>query len=776
MKKHFNRKSVFIALLLSFIFILLFPIGVNTLLYQKMESIIRKNTDRSSLAMLKQASDVIDHELQQVATLSSQISYHPKLSFILSQMYSEEKTNDIQQYYFFMKDIRRYQLSNTYVYDYFIYLPAVDQIVSPSIKTDSKTFYRSIYRYQDINYDTWKDSFSDKKQTPYFLPASTVLEGISPARKSMITYVQPLPYGEKPRGYLNLFLNERKILDVLQNLEWANQGAIYLLDNQNQVLTSTAKNQDAFKKMPLTFNQQSDVIQEKIENKEMIVSYFVSEQTKWKYVSVIPKSVVMKEVNMVKTLAVSLLLFCLAGGLAACFCLARYHYIPVRNLVESIVENVNKRGEFKKNEYHIIQESLRHSWDAERKLRDSLATQTPKVRENFFIRLLNGFVDPVSVNEESLQFMEVSFQSEDFLVMVIDIEEIDAFVPEKSEKQWAITRFIVSNICQELVSGNNHNFVVELGQKRLGLIINEENIEKSEQLTAIIQDFKDILKERFGILISVGVGMPHKGMNQIVNSYREAIQALHYRMIIGNHKIIYFNETNDDAYDYYYPAEIEMQLMNCIKIADFEQTEKILDQVFAENFLTRRISLSKGKCLFFNMMSTHVKILNDMKVNHQNVFGEEQDPVQQVLACQTVEEIHEKIKVIYQKLCEEMKEKRSEHSEHLLTNIINYIHKHYADPMISLTSIAEEMNITPQYLSSFFKKHQGENVTEFIAKIRIEAAKQLLENTTLTISQIAKQIGYANDIGLIRLFKKQEGITPGKYRTKLKKHAVETSS
>jgi len=59
------------------------------------------------------------------------------------------------------------------------------------------------------------------------------------------------------------------------------------------------------------------------------------------------------------------------------------------------------------------------------------------------------------------------------------------------------------------------------------------------------------------------------------------------------------------------------------------------------------------------------------------------------------------------------------------------------------------------------------NVTEYIVQVRVREAKRLLESTDLTILQVSQQVGYATDIGFIRVFKKQEGITPGKYREML---------
>ncbi|WP_277679669.1 helix-turn-helix transcriptional regulator [Gracilibacillus dipsosauri] len=96
--------------------------------------------------------------------------------------------------------------------------------------------------------------------------------------------------------------------------------------------------------------------------------------------------------------------------------------------------------------------------------------------------------------------------------------------------------------------------------------------------------------------------------------------------------------------------------------------------------------------------------------------------------------------------------------------IVNVIRENFTDNMLSLGMIAEHFTMNPSYLSSFFKKQGGIALSDFITQVRIEETKKLLRDRQLTISDIAKRVGYANSVGLIRVFKKVEGVTPGKYR------------
>ncbi len=94
----------------------------------------------------------------------------------------------------------------------------------------------------------------------------------------------------------------------------------------------------------------------------------------------------------------------------------------------------------------------------------------------------------------------------------------------------------------------------------------------------------------------------------------------------------------------------------------------------------------------------------------------------------------------------------------------NYIKKCYADPSLSLSTVAEYLNTNATYLSKLFKDGVGTNFNDYLNSYRIEKAKSLLCSSDIKIESVAAATGFNSQQNFIRVFKKSEGITPGHYR------------
>ncbi len=74
------------------------------------------------------------------------------------------------------------------------------------------------------------------------------------------------------------------------------------------------------------------------------------------------------------------------------------------------------------------------------------------------------------------------------------------------------------------------------------------------------------------------------------------------------------------------------------------------------------------------------------------------------------------------------------------------------------------MNLTPNYITKYFKSKSGINFKNFLTMKRLERAKQLLVETDLTVKDIAERCGYNSSKQLIVNFTKDTGLSPTEYR------------
>lgn len=103
----------------------------------------------------------------------------------------------------------------------------------------------------------------------------------------------------------------------------------------------------------------------------------------------------------------------------------------------------------------------------------------------------------------------------------------------------------------------------------------------------------------------------------------------------------------------------------------------------------------------------------------------------------------------------------------MITRAKQYIRENQAEEL-SLGQVAKAVNASAFYFCKMFKKGTGMNFTEYVCRVRIESAKNLLLNPNLRISEIAYQVGFQSLTHFNRVFKKIVGEAPTEYRAKLK--------
>ena len=99
-----------------------------------------------------------------------------------------------------------------------------------------------------------------------------------------------------------------------------------------------------------------------------------------------------------------------------------------------------------------------------------------------------------------------------------------------------------------------------------------------------------------------------------------------------------------------------------------------------------------------------------------------------------------------------------------INKVVAYINNHL-DETLDLKKLANEAALSDFHFHRIFRALKGEAIGGYITRLRLEATARLLRYTTLTIEEIAFNIGYETTASLSKAFKKQYGISPTEYRT-----------
>ena len=98
-----------------------------------------------------------------------------------------------------------------------------------------------------------------------------------------------------------------------------------------------------------------------------------------------------------------------------------------------------------------------------------------------------------------------------------------------------------------------------------------------------------------------------------------------------------------------------------------------------------------------------------------------------------------------------------------LKGIVGYLGEHFAEPL-TLSAVAAQFGLSPQYFSTFFRENFGRTFTQHVNSLRIEQAARLLRETDLPVMEIGFNVGFDNFSYFIKRFREVYGASPSNYR------------
>lgn len=233
-------------------------------------------------------------------------------------------------------------------------------------------------------------------------------------------------------------------------------------------------------------------------------------------------------------------------------------------------------------------------------------------------------------------------------------------------------------------------------------------------------------------------------------------------------ELVYKEYLMREEYRFHAPYNPEFEFYEAVKDGDLLKVQKFLKEPLCEkkglgvlssnelqNFkyhLTITAALLSRYCIEGGMEHEQAYNLSDLYINRAD----------KCTKLGQISELHGKMVRDYTKRMADIKQK-NRYSKHV-AETINYIYDHLNE-RIKTESIAEATGVSRSYLSRIFAAETGMSVSEYISVKKIETARNMIEYSDYSISEISNILAFPSQSYFVKVFKKYTSVTPGKYQS-----------
>lgn len=416
-------------------------------------------------------------------------------------------------------------------------------------------------------------------------------------------------------------------------------------------------------------------------------------------------------------------------------------------------------------------DKLKQEWEevlSRQNLSHTLQENLPLLKGNLLNELLQGRKFPASSLLDKTQMLGIpDLVEQPIALLVVRLE--DPFV-ELDFRSLSLMEYAVGNMVEELMgqqfvvwhTKDSHDYLVFLLSPRelVDSDANERN-RLFERAASQLQDaVRTYLKGTISVLVS-GWGTFPGDSSSLYNSSISA-----FRKRIGGEKELFVRVQDDliqmevkSLQHLYEPPG----LIPLLEAGRWDMAEEKLNQIFKE--LQDKWGGSHEHMLevYFHISSAYIFIIH--KNGHQlsQLLDDDFDMLLERAPFRSVNLLHEwSLRILQRLVADTVRESRDTRTT-IIKEIRNFIDQNLADD-VSLQAIANHVYLHPTYISKIYKTETGDNLSDYVNKVRMERAEYLLKIGHEKIYEIAAKLGYQRPHSFNHAFKKVHGLIPQEYR------------
>lgn len=300
-----------------------------------------------------------------------------------------------------------------------------------------------------------------------------------------------------------------------------------------------------------------------------------------------------------------------------------------------------------------------------------------------------------------------------------------------------------------------------------------------EELAAVIEkNVKEIQKisaGETGCSCFISVGKMVQSLGAIADCYYDTNKAFSYRFLVGGDHVIYSGTSDEQSM----AEEVRINLLNLnmghvdgkivlnfLKNGWKSDVEFFVDRYVKNLGENNMSSLMFRQYIVMDLNFVIIQFLEELGWTRDDMLEQFKDFGNVSQYAKTLD-MAKKYLIRSMEVSMDLREMAAMNQYGaIILRAKTYIQEHYNDDQISLNTVAASVNVSPNHFSRIFSQESGCTFVEYLTEIRMNKARELLENTDMKVSEVGYEVGYKDSHYFYYLFKKMQGCTPKDYRMK----------
>jgi two-component system, response regulator YesN len=400
----------------------------------------------------------------------------------------------------------------------------------------------------------------------------------------------------------------------------------------------------------------------------------------------------------------------------------------------------------------LLLDKERREQDNLKKLQEQVEENRASLRERLFLKLVVGAISPSEAIEKGQEY-GLDLIARYYLVVILKIS-----LKDRSEQYDYAEYQQVQQMITSLAERDPDVFVLKKDFEDLILIMKgstEEYLEEERDL--LLQEIdREVNKTRYQL--NIGIGNSQKRIADICQSFVEAL------VNVQNTSDEIASQTNQ-------PVE-RSELLKVDKLAvenylrcgakgEFDQFFDAFIKPLGETAL--KSNLIKNY-LFFDVVLVAAKLLNELGGDIDSEIPE-LNSIETILSnVKTIAQLREQTYKVLSQVMAYRDTVSIKQYTHLIRQAKEYIQLHYTHSELTLGDVASHVNMSASHFSGIFSQETHQTFKDYLTKVRITKAKELLRSTSLKSAEIAYKVGYSDPHYFSSVFKKNTGLSPIEFR------------